>query len=104
MNTKKTQLLYDSLGTISRSFDQILQELQRLQQLDCFRGRAPIKSVDLAVRETRAWTLSEILDVLHQREECQWMRLGRLRRTHEKRLDDVQAKPIRRKRQTARRV
>jgi hypothetical protein len=36
-----------------------------------------MKSVALAVRETRAWTMSEILDVLHEKEEGQWTRLGR---------------------------
>jgi hypothetical protein len=73
--------VYESLGTIDRSFEQILHELERLQQFDCFRDCAPMKAVGLSVRETRAWTMSEILDVLHQREERKWMRLGRIRRT-----------------------
>jgi hypothetical protein len=68
--------IYDSLSVINRSFDQILQELERLQQVDCFRRRAPIKSVDLAVRETRAWTMVEILEVAREREESEWMRFG----------------------------
>jgi hypothetical protein len=77
MKTKNMQPIYESLSTINRSFEQILQELARLDQLDWFRGRPPMKSVALAVREMRAWTMSEILDVLHEKEEGQWMRLGR---------------------------
>jgi hypothetical protein len=61
--------LYESLCTISWSFDQILQELERLELLDGFRGRSPLKSVALAVKKTHASTMSEILDVLHQRDE-----------------------------------
>jgi hypothetical protein len=98
---KDTPLVYESLYTINRNFGQILQELERLAQLDWFGRRAPLKSVGLAVRETRAWAMSEILDVLHQREEREWMRLGRLRNAQEKRLergDDVQVKPTIRKR------
>ena len=101
MKTKTTPWVYDSLGTINRCFEQILEELERVQQLDWFRGSAPMKSVELAVRETRAWTMSEILDVLHQREESEWMRLGRLRsawRSSWNAGDDVPAKPTRRKR------
>ncbi len=70
---------YESLTLIDRSFEQILRELQRLQQLPWFRRRPPIKSVELAVRETRAWSMFEILEVLHQREESEWTRLGRKR-------------------------
>ena len=87
MKTKNTPLPYESLCTISRSFEQILLVLEQLDQVDWFRQHAPMKSVTLAVREVRAWTLSEILDVLHQREEGEWMRLGRLRIAREKQLE-----------------
>ena len=101
---KDTPLIYDSLCTINRSFEQILTELERVEQLDWFRGCAPLKAVGLAVQETRAWTISEILDVLHQREEREWMRLGRLRSAQEKRLErsgDVPVKRTIRKRRLA---
>jgi hypothetical protein len=71
--------MYEALSLINRSFGQILQELERLQQLHGFKGRPTIKSVELAIKETRAWTLFEILDVLHQREEEEWTRRGRAR-------------------------
>ena len=84
-NKTSAALVYDSLNVINRSFDQILQELERLQKADCFRRQAPIQSVELAVKETRAWTMFEILDVLHEREESEWMRIGRKRIRQESR-------------------
>jgi len=101
---KDTPLLYESLCTLNRSFEQILLELERLQQFGWFRDHAPMKAVGLTIRETRAWTISEILDVLHQREEREWMRLGRLRSAQEKRLErsgDVPVKRTIRKRRLA---
>jgi hypothetical protein len=79
LKTKKPPLIYESLCTINQSFEQILRELEGLQQFDCFRGREPIKSVELAVRETHAWTMFEILEVLHEHLENEWTRLGRIR-------------------------
>jgi hypothetical protein len=81
MKTKSANELsmYEALSLINRSFGQILQELERIQQIGGFKGRALIKAVELAVKETRAWTLFEILDVLHQREEEEWTRFGRAR-------------------------
>jgi hypothetical protein len=103
---KDTPLIYESLCTINRGFEQILQELERLDRFDWFRNRPPMKAIGPAVRETRAWTISEILDLLHQQEEREWMRLGRLRGVQERRLEHrvgVPVKPTIRKRR-ARRV
>jgi hypothetical protein len=82
-NNAREVLIYDALNLVNRSFEQILQELERLQQFDWFRKQAPIKSVELAVRETRAWTMFEILEVLHEREEAEWTRFGRARSRQE---------------------
>jgi hypothetical protein len=87
MKTKNAPLPYESLCTIGRGFEQILKEFEHLEELERFRQHAPMKSVTLAVREVRAWTFSEIFDVLHQREEGEWMRLGRLRIAREKQLE-----------------
>jgi hypothetical protein len=84
---KKRPLIYESLYTINRSFELIIEELRRLQRVDWFRGRSPIESVELAVRETRAWTMFEVLEVLHEHEECAWTRLGRVRNAGETLLD-----------------
>jgi hypothetical protein len=81
MKTKRSNELsvYESLSLIDRNFRQVLQELEQLQQHHGFKRRPTINSVELAVKETRAWTLFEILDVLHQREEDEWTRFGRVR-------------------------
>jgi hypothetical protein len=76
-------LVCESLNIVARSFDEILKELERLQQLHWFRGRSPIKTLELAVKETHAWTLFEILEVLHERAEVEWTRYGRMRRMEE---------------------
>ena len=80
--------LHDQSG-----FEQIFLEFEHLEQLDGILQHVTKKSVTLAVREVRVWTLSEILDVLHQREENEWMRLGRLRIAREKRLEKRARKP-----------
>jgi hypothetical protein len=36
-----------------------------------------------AVKETQAWTLFEILEVLHERVEREWTRYGRMRNREE---------------------
>ena len=99
--------VYDSLRTINRSFEEILQALEHLDRFDWFSDRPPMKSVGLVVQETRAWTVSEILDVLHQREESEWMRFGSLRSAREKHLNvgvESPVKPMRRKRRKISRV
>jgi hypothetical protein len=84
---KNRPLIYESLYTINRSFEQILHEFRRLERVDWFRRRPPIKSVHLAVREMRAWTMFEVLEVLHEHEERAWTRLGRARDAQERFLD-----------------
>lgn len=76
-------LVCESLNIVARSFEEILKELERLQQLHWFRRRSPIKTLELAVKETHAWTMFEILEVLHERAEAEWTRYGRMRRMEE---------------------
>lgn len=84
MKREATDLpIYESLALIDRSFEQILHELERIERLRSFRRQSPLKSVQLAVKETRAWALFEILEVQHQREEREWTRLGRVRSREE---------------------
>ena len=71
--------IYESLALIDTSFEQILQQLERLQRPQWFHRRPTIKSVELDVRETRAWKIFEILEIQHQREERAWTRFGRAR-------------------------
>lgn len=77
--TNASPAIYESLNLINRSFEQIHQELDQLQRHDWFRKRAPIKSVELAIRETHAWTMFEVLEVMRECEEDEWTRLGRAR-------------------------
>jgi hypothetical protein len=85
-------LVYEALNAIDRSFEEILGEFERLQKLEGFRKQEPVKAVELAVRETHAWTLFEILEIVHARAEQEWTRLGRIR----SRLESGNKKPRRR--------
>ena len=80
--------IYDALSSINRGFEQIVEELERLRRLHLFRGKPGIQSCRLAVEETRAWAAFEILEVLHEREQREWARFGRLRSRAEQRLED----------------
>ena len=68
--------IYETLSGLQRGFERVLKELEGLEQHKLFRGRQPLKSVELAVLEARAWTMFEILDVLHEHEEHGWARAG----------------------------
>ena len=72
--------IYDSLAVINRAFGQVFIELDQIRQDRRFRKSNLLKSVDLAIRETQAGTLFEILEVLHEHEQQRWARLGRERK------------------------
>jgi hypothetical protein len=73
--------IYESLVRIQRGFTQVLDTLETLRQNKSYRGPS-INAAVRAVRETRAGTLFEVLEVVHAREEREWSRRGR-RRTRE---------------------
>jgi hypothetical protein len=79
-------LVYDSLASFNQAFAQVLQNLRTLEKLclqhDCFSG------LQVALEETRAWANYEVLGSLHDREEIDWSRFGRLRRQWEKKYED----------------
>lgn len=81
--TQSASASYESLNQINRGFEQIRQELDRIQQHPLFRKRAPIQPVVLAVKETHAWVMFEILEILREHEEGEWIRLGRVRNRQE---------------------
>jgi len=83
-NTNPSSSIYELLSDVNRSFDEILVGLERIQKSSWFRERQLIQTVELAVRETQAWTTFEILEVLHERVERDWTRLGQLRNRREK--------------------
>ena len=85
-NPPKT-LAYDALATLNRDFEQVLEDLQRLEALRLFPRRWQrkfLKGWRATLQETRAWASFEVLEVLHQREEWEWTRLGRIRQRSEK--------------------
>ena len=87
-NANPSSLIYELLSDVNRSFDGILAGLERIQKSSWFRHRRLIQTIELAVRETQAWTTFEILEVLHERAEREWTRLGRLRSRREKRQNN----------------
>jgi hypothetical protein len=78
----------------NRNFEQALQDLERLATLDLFTDRwqrRAFKACRATMEETRAWTNFEVIEVIHQREEREWVRFARIRQKAEKQStpDDV---------------
>ena len=87
-NTPKVQF-YEVLATLNRDFEQALIALDRLKKLRLFTHRWQrqfVKTWVATLEETRAWANFEVLEVLHQREEREWVRFGRVRQRSEKNI------------------
>jgi hypothetical protein len=85
-NAPKVQI-YDALATLNRDFEQMLRDLERLEELRVFPHRWQrkfLKTWRATLEETRAWANFEVVEILHQREERDWVDLGRIRRRSEK--------------------
>ena len=78
MKTKTAEEVgtYESLLRIQLGFAQVVDALESLQQHKSYRGSA-MQAAARAVREARAGTLFEVLEILREREERKWTRLGR---------------------------
>lgn len=76
--------MYRALVRIERGFAQVVEALEDLRQNKSCRGPAMNAAV-LAVYETRAGMLFEVLEALHAHEEREWTRLGRKRMREERR-------------------
>lgn len=85
--------IYDALQRIDQAFAEVLGQIERLKQIPWFRKKARIKPAERAVQEARAWTLFEILEVLHEREEEAWFHLGRARVHREQKSDKPRRTP-----------
>jgi hypothetical protein len=80
-------LIYDALAALNRDFEQVLGDLQRLEALRLFPRRwqrKVLKAWRANLEETRAWANFEVIEILHQREEREWARFGRIRQKSEK--------------------
>jgi hypothetical protein len=80
-------LVYEFLAGFNRNFEQVLQDLERLATLDLFPDhwqRRAFKACRATLEDMRAWANFELIEVLHQREEREWVRFARLRQRAEK--------------------
>jgi hypothetical protein len=80
-------LVYDSLAGFNQAFAQVLQNLRTLEKL-CSLQHDFFSGLQVTLEETRAWANYEVLGRLHDREEIDWGRFGRLRRQWEKKNED----------------
>src|SRR5437016_5315049 len=80
-------LVYDSLASFNQAFAQVLQNLRTLEKL-CSLQHDFFSGLQATLEETRAWANYEVLGSLHDREEINWGRFGRLRRQWEKKNED----------------
>jgi hypothetical protein len=79
-------VVYEALAAFNRDVEGLLVDLERLGALGLFRRRWQrqfLKAARAALEETRAWTNFELLEVLHAREEAEWVHFARLRQRAE---------------------
>jgi hypothetical protein len=80
-------LIYEALATLNRDFEQLLCDLERFDELRVFTQRWQrryLKTWRATLEETRAWANFEVVEVLQQREEREWVGFGRIRQRFEK--------------------
>lgn len=80
-------LVYDAIAALNPDFQQVLCDLERLERLGLFPRRWQrkfLRTWRATLEETRAWISFEVVEILHQREEREWARLGRIRQRAEK--------------------
>jgi hypothetical protein len=68
--------VYEALATLNRDFEQMLRDLSRLEELRLFPHhwqRKFLKTWRATLEETRSWANLEVVEVLHQREEREWV-------------------------------
>jgi hypothetical protein len=85
-NPPKTPV-YEALATLNRDFEQVLDDLQRLEALRLFPRRWQrkfLKEWRATLEETRSWANFEVIEMLYQREEREWVRFARIRQRAEK--------------------
>ena len=80
-------LVYDALATLNRDFEQVVADLERLEGLRIFPRRWQrqfLKVWRATLEESRAWVNFEVIEVLHQKEEREWVRFAHIRQRSEK--------------------
>ena len=79
--------VYENLFTLNQAFEQVLSNLRHLQEFPFFR-REFLREIQVVVEETRAWVNFDLIEVMHNREQNDWTRFGRLRLQYEKKYRD----------------
>jgi len=97
--------VYEILYSLNQGFGQVLADLLRLQEFPFFR-REMLRALSVVVEETKAWANSEVVEIMHGREQADWAHFGRLRHQWEKRYRDpedvlLEADKLKRKRSNA---
>jgi hypothetical protein len=80
-------LIYEALAMLNRDFEQVLLDLERLEELRSFPHRWQrkfLKTWRATLEETRAWANFEVVEILHHKEERDWVDFGRIRERSEK--------------------
>jgi hypothetical protein len=79
--------VYETLAAFNHGIAEILQNLHRLGKLGFLRPEF-FTGLQATLEETRAWANFEVVETLHELEEIDWGRFGRLRRQWEKKYED----------------
>ena len=83
--------LYETISSLNLGFEQVLENLAYLKELNLFRGKFPnyfVKIFSFTMEEMRAWANFELSEVLGEHAETVWAHFGRLRHHWEKKLQD----------------
>jgi hypothetical protein len=89
-------LIYEALAVLNRNFEQVLSDLDRLKELRVFPQRWQrkyLKTWQATLEETRAWANFEVVEVLQQKEEREWLGFSRIRQRSEKSEAPIEVLP-----------
>ena len=92
-NNVEKALAYEALASINWHFADVIHDLDRLPALGLFDSRFLRESLRVwqaMIEETRAWINSGLVEVLHEREERDRGRFGRIRYQWEEKFQDPQ--------------
>ena len=87
MDSSQKLRVYETLHSMNQAFEQVLADFRRLQEFPFFR-REFLNHFQVVIEETRAWANFDVVETMHQREQHDWARFGRLRQRWEKRYED----------------
>jgi hypothetical protein len=82
---------YDALFSVNQHVEQALWNLERLRQLGLFETRfrrESLRACQATIEETRSWINFETTECLHDREQRDWARFGKVRRRWEEKYED----------------